>query len=175
MRGDWQAAYDKASLESMDARYIDPDNSPTVTPPPTPKIKMRYDATGVGDAQGDQIFYEVHPSYRGQVVPYECYFNHGDRLVGPDHRRYSVGKAWLVSYLQAMIGSERLKISPEIYHAEEMVQELMDFQVQVTDRMNERYGAFSVGSHDDLVTALGLAVIGLKPDWRSKVLVGGFN
>ncbi len=68
-----------------------------------------------------------------------------------------------------------LKVSPVIYHAEEAIQELVEYEGQVDERANEKYGAFFVGLHDDLVNALGLAVIGLKPDWRFKVLVGGFN
>jgi hypothetical protein len=37
-------------------------------------------------------------------------------------------------------------------------QELMDYEIRVDQDANDRYGAFAVGSHDDLVTALGLAV-----------------
>jgi hypothetical protein len=34
----------------------------------------------------------------------------------------------------------------------------LDFEIRVEENANERYGAFRVGSQDDLVTALGLAV-----------------
>lgn len=66
-------------------------------------------------------------------------------------------------------------MAPNIYHAEEAIEELLEYEGRVDERANERYGAFRVGAHDDLVTALGLAVIDLSPDWRSNVLVGGFD
>lgn len=34
----------------------------------------------------------------------------------------------------------------------------MSYELRVDDNANDRYGAFRVGTHDDLVTALGLAV-----------------
>jgi hypothetical protein len=45
--------------------------------------------------------------------------------------------------------------SPE---AERLAEELADYEVQVAADANDRYGAFRVGSQDELVTALGLAV-----------------
>ena len=41
-----------------------------------------------------------------------------------------------------------------------MARELEDYEIRVTEDANDRYGAFKVGAHDDLVTALGLAVQG---------------
>ena len=41
--------------------------------------------------------------------------------------------------------------------ADRLARELLDFEIRVTEDANERYGAFRVGSQDDLVTALGLA------------------
>jgi hypothetical protein len=38
------------------------------------------------------------------------------------------------------------------------VQELLDYEIRVDENANDKYGAFRVGTHDDLVTALGLAV-----------------
>ncbi len=35
----------------------------------------------------------------------------------------------------------------------------LDYEIRVSEDANGRYGAFRVGSHDDLVTALGLAVL----------------
>ena len=47
---------------------------------------------------------------------------------------------------------------PRTAEAERLAQELLDYEIQIDEKANERYGAFRVGSHDDLVTALGLAV-----------------
>ena len=47
---------------------------------------------------------------------------------------------------------------PRTTESEKLAQELLDYEIQVDENANERYGAFRVGTHDDLVTALGLAV-----------------
>ena len=39
-----------------------------------------------------------------------------------------------------------------------MADELLDYEIRVDTDANDKYGAFKVGTHDDLVTALGLAV-----------------
>lgn len=44
--------------------------------------------------------------------------------------------------------------SPE---ADTLAEELMEYEVQVAPDANDRYGAFPVGTRDELVTALGLA------------------
>lgn len=63
----------------------------------------------------------------------------------------------LVTRLQVLLQGDRLHLvqSPE---AEILAQELREYEVKVTPDANERYGAFRVGTQDDLVTALGLAV-----------------
>jgi hypothetical protein len=47
---------------------------------------------------------------------------------------------------------------PRTSQAERLAKELLDFEIRMDENANERYGAFQVGSQDDLVTALGLAV-----------------
>jgi hypothetical protein len=39
-----------------------------------------------------------------------------------------------------------------------LAQEPLDYEIRVDEKANDTYGAFPVGSHDDLCTALGLAV-----------------
>jgi hypothetical protein len=46
------------------------------------------------------------------------------------------------------------KSSKEI---EAMVEELLNYKIHVSEEGHDRYGAFKIGIHDDLVTALGLA------------------
>ena len=40
-----------------------------------------------------------------------------------------------------------------------LAKELLDYEIRVSEDANDKYGAFRVGSHDALVTALGLAVL----------------
>jgi hypothetical protein len=61
-------------------------------------------------------------------------------------------------------GRRRRGQAPDLLHlpltpeAAAMREELLDYEIKVSEDANERYGAFKVGAHDDLVTALGLAV-----------------
>jgi hypothetical protein len=86
-----------------------------------------------------------------------CYFTHGDRRTEKSGREIIIGKALLVSRLQALIQSQRLHL-PDTPESGVLFEELMNFEIRVDEKANDRYGAFRVGTHDDLVTALGLAV-----------------
>jgi hypothetical protein len=133
------------------------------------------DATGLGDPVVGMIEVSIDARYHPQIKATPCYFTHEDRLTKHPKGGYTVGKGRLVGRIVALQQLGYVKVSPGIYHAEEAMEELLGYEGRVDERANEKYGAFSMGSHDDLVTALGLAVIGIKPDWRSKVLVGGSN
>jgi hypothetical protein len=49
---------------------------------------------------------------------------------------------------------------PGTAEARALARELEAYEIRVTENANDTYGAFKVGTHDDLVTALGLAVQG---------------
>ncbi len=107
------------------------------------------DATGVGQPIVDLLL-ERHPL----VTP--VYFTHGDRRV-QDNTGVKLGKAWLVSRLQALLQTGRIHL-PCTSEARALAEELLDYEIRVDENANDKYGAFRVGTHDDLVTALGLAV-----------------
>ena len=108
------------------------------------------DATGVGQPIADEM------RLRGLDVS-ACYFTHGDRRTAEGYATVKIGKAWLVSRLQALLQGGRLHL-PDTSEAHALASELMDYEIRVDQDANDRYGAFKVGTHDDLVTALGLAV-----------------
>jgi len=114
------------------------------------------DATGLGLPVLEMIERAGVP----KVVP--VYFTHGDRRTerqGASGRlEVSLGKALLVCRLQALLQSDRLHLLPTMAAARELAAELRTYEIRVDERANDRYGAFKVGTHDDLVTALGLAV-----------------
>jgi len=113
-------------------------------------LKIYVDATGVGQPVVDilaQAGVKVRP----------VYFTHGDRRTEEDGGRITLGKAWLVSRLQALLQTGRILL-PKTAEAQALAKELMDYEIKVDQDANDKYGAFKVGSHDDLVTALGLAV-----------------
>jgi len=112
--------------------------------------KLYVDATGVGKPVVDLL-------RECGVRTAEVYFNHGDKRTEVSRTQVSLGKAYLVSRLQALLQSGRIHL-PKTDEAEVLAQELMDYEIRVDQDANDRYGAFRVGTHDDLVTALGLAV-----------------
>jgi hypothetical protein len=96
------------------------------------------------------------------VEPVPVYFTHGDRRTEKTEegrRTVTLGKAWLTSRLQGLLQSGRLHL-PKTRETQELAKELLEFDIRVDENANERYGAFRVGTHDDLVTALGLATQG---------------
>jgi hypothetical protein len=123
-----------------------------------PHVTLYVDATGVGQPVVDLL------AVAG-VRPIACYFTHGDRRVRTGHE-VSIGKAWLVSRLQALLQTGRLHL-PDTDEARVLARELQDYEIRVDEDANDRYGAFKVGTHDDLVTALGLGVQPGLPRWQS--------
>jgi hypothetical protein len=113
-------------------------------------LVLYVDATGVGTPVVDII---RRAGVKARVVP--VYFTHGDRrnLV---EREVRLGKAWLVSRLQLLLQGDFLHL-PRSAEAEALSEELLDYEIRVDENANDKYGAFKVGTHDDLVTALGLA------------------
>jgi len=49
---------------------------------------------------------------------------------------------------------------PKTGEAAALTEELLNYEIKVSEDANEQYGAFRVGTHDDLVTAIGLATQG---------------
>jgi hypothetical protein len=119
--------------------------------PATPAVTVRLyaDATGVGQPVIDLLRV-------AGVRPVPVYFTHGDRRIPHDDGVITLGKAWLVSRLQSILQTGRLLL-PETPEARVLAQELLDYEIRVDRDANDHYGAFRVGTHDDLVTALGLA------------------
>jgi hypothetical protein len=112
-------------------------------------VEMVIDATGVGTPIVDLL------RERGES-PIAAYFTHGDRY-SQQGRQISIGKAWLVSRLQVLFQTGRLHLALTD-HASALREELLNYEIRIDDKANDRYGAFKTGTHDDIVTALGLAV-----------------
>ena len=113
------------------------------------------DATGVGQPIVDLL----NDSSRSVHQVWAVYFTHGDRRTEDrSEDRVTLGKAFLVSRLQMLLQCQRLHLPRNHREADALVQELLDYEIRVDEDANDKYGAFRVGTHDDLVTALGLAV-----------------
>lgn len=112
--------------------------------------RLFVDATGLGQPVVDLL---RDAGVAADLVP--VYFTHGDRRT-LERGELKLGKAWLVSHLQALLQTGRLHL-PRTAEAEALAGELLTYEIQVDEDANDKYGAFKVGTHDDLVTALGLA------------------
>ena len=122
----------------------------------TPRIVV--DATGVG-LPVLQLLRRSLPRAEGVLI------HGGDReLREPGTNVHRVPKRKLVSHLQVVLQTHRLKIAKELTLAQTLADELRGFRVEITNSGHERYGN-DVGQamwreqdHDDLVLATALAV-----------------
>jgi hypothetical protein len=115
------------------------------------------DATGVGKPVVDLLRAGIPGIYSGL---HAVYLTGGEakeevKILQPE---FTLPKAYLVSRLQVLIGCGRVHL-PRNNEAYAMKEELMNYQIKVNDNANAQFGAFRVGTHDDLVTALGLACL----------------
>ena len=78
--------------------------------------------------------------------------------------RVTLGKEFLVSRLQALLGTGRLHL-PQGHEMEALADELVNYELRVDAKGHAKAGAFRVGTHDDLVTAVGLATQVDDVDW----------
>jgi hypothetical protein len=113
---------------------------------------LYVDATGLGRPVIDMLIAARVPA---AVIP--VYFTHGDRRSLAEDGSITLGKAYLVSRLQVLLSHRRMHL-PRTAEADALAKELADYEIRVDANANDTYGAFKVGSHDDLVTALGLSM-----------------
>lgn len=116
----------------------------------TSSVTIYVDATGVGQLVVDEM------SSCG-LNPIAVYFTYGDKRTEEGWSGVKLGKAWLVSRLQTLLQGGRIHL-PNTQETQSLARELLEYEIRVSEDANDRYGAFKVSTHNDLVTALGLAV-----------------
>jgi hypothetical protein len=121
-----------------------------------PRVWLKIDATAVGAPVAE----DLRIALAGRdVMQTDVWFTAGtgQEFRPVPMRRLSVPKMTMVANLQVALEKRKLKM-PNTTIARETARELADFEIrQVGDR--ETADA-RTGSHDDLVTALGLAILG---------------
>lgn len=60
-----------------------------------------------------------------------------------------LGKSLMVSRLQVLLQMERIHL-PNVEEAALLADDLLNYEIRVNDNANAQFGAFRVGSHDDL-------------------------
>ncbi len=131
---------------------------------PALPVDVWADATGVGKPVMELISNGLQASPKtDRAHLHPVVFTHGDRFTRGAYEGTGdvLGKAYLVSRLQALAQAEPplLRLPLRDPEAQTMMQELKDYRIKVDTDANDKYGAFTTGAHDDLVTALGLACI----------------
>ena len=115
------------------------------------------DATGVGVAALDIIRSALADA---DVLISAVTFTSGTKLKGNlGSPEVSMPKEVLVSRLQALLQTNRIRM-PDNDRTRALAEELKTYEVRITERTaNLQAGAFKTGAHDDMATALGLAIL----------------
>lgn len=74
----------------------------------------------------------------------------------PQHMGMHVN-AYHLTVFSTQSPEERIHL-PRTQEAEAMQEELLNYEIKISDAGHDTYGAFKTGKHDDLVTALGFRV-----------------
>ncbi len=114
------------------------------------RLKIVVDRTGCGRPVVDLMRKE-----KLSVIPVT--FTAGGSVTGSTYGGYNVPKRELVSNLAIILQAGRLKISPELPEAPQLVEELQNFKAKVTLAGNDTYEAWRESDHDDLVLAAAMA------------------
>lgn len=115
-----------------------------------PNTTLAVDATGVGPPVVDML-------RRSGLQPVAITITGGNQVTHPAPRDWNVPKRDLVSVLQVLFHSGRLKIAAQLPHAETLKRELLNFRAKISVSGHDTYEAWREGQHDDLVLALALA------------------
>ena len=128
-------------------------------------IQLYVDATGVGkpvvDLLREAIPKEIKKKMeKREVYIHAVYLTGGEATERPEfrEREFKLPKSYLVSQLKVLFSYNRIHL-PDTNEARALKDELMNYQLKVNEYANLEFGAFKVGTHDDLTTALGLACI----------------
>lgn len=124
---------------------------------------LLVDSTGVGRPVVDMI----RGPLRGRAMLTPVVFTGTERLEHGQGGELRMGKTHMVSRLTALMQQRRLHI-PDEPAFRELAKEMDDYELRVNSKAHLQAGAFKSGAHDDLATALGLAVLlpYSQPTWE---------
>lgn len=143
-------------------------------------VKILLDVTGVGRPVYDNLKSEImlrlnnariEQSFTGMAWKIGKYtlqlkpisFVHGEMY---NRSKGTLGKAFLVSRMQSILQERRFH-APDTHEVKAMIDELLVYEIKVSDNGKDTYGAFKTGAHDDLATAAALSC--LEDPYKDKV------
>lgn len=106
------------------------------------------DATGVGTPVVDLV--------RDKEITCTAVYLTGGEKATRGGSELRLAKSLMISRLQVLL-QQRFIHLPKTAEAEALTEELLNYEIKVTDSQNLQMGVFKTGKHDDLATALGLA------------------
>jgi hypothetical protein len=136
------------------------DVADTAYRPALGRPSIAADATGVGQAVMEMVGGALRAragDERG-VALCPVLITGGQAVTRASDLTWHVAKVELVSVLQALLSSRRLKIAVELPEAGILIEELKAFKAKITVAGNETFGAWRERDHDDLVLAVALAL-----------------
>ena len=120
-------------------------------------VDVYVDATGVGGPVYDMLVDAVRANPgTDRARLHDIRIKHGDKY---DSGTGMLGKQFLVSKMQTLLQEGRVEFSSRFPEVDQLVRELKDYEIKISEDGSDTYGAFRVGTHDDLATALGLACV----------------
>lgn len=127
--------------------------------------QVLIDATGVGTPVVDLL-------EERRVEPLTAVYLTGGEKATREHGELRLAKSLLVSRLQVLLQERRIHL-PNTQQARDLTEELLNYDIRITETANLQMGVFKTGKHDDLATALGLACwetdtaisVGMQPTW----------
>jgi hypothetical protein len=121
-----------------------------------PAVPARKAATVLIDGTG--VGKPVVDLFRAAGIPaIDVTITGGLKSSQPERHEWHVPKREIVSVLQVLLQSERLKVPDTLPMARLLLQELRTFQVRITAAGADTYGTWREREHDDLVLAVGIA------------------
>ena len=128
-----------------------------VRSPKLQRSRLVIDATGAGRPVVDLFFNSRMPA---EITPLTITAGsevREDRWNRTGNRAYWVPKIELVSTVQALLQTRRLRVVPRLALADVLKRELLDFKIKVTASANETFSTGREHAHDDLVLAVAMA------------------
>ncbi len=111
--------------------------------------RLVVDATGVGRPVVDML--------RDKGLHPEAATITGGNTAVQDDLGWRVPKRDLVMGMLVLMQGQRLKFADGLPEVPTLINELMNFEIKITDNAHDTYGAWREGTHDDLVLAVSLA------------------
>jgi len=132
---------------------------------PIPPISIYLDATGLGGPVSELLETALKDDPRTREMHlYPLVFMSGERFTRSGARAGEpgrIGKTYLIARVQALLATACLELPKQVPIAPELRREIDTYHVNIdASTGQETWGAAGPGSaHDDLVTALALAVV----------------